>query len=74
MINHIMTSRWAGSGKSKVIDNITNWVNYILSGAETGQGGAETDQPLIVKCAFTGAGKIFKVDRKPDFFKVFSIL
>ena len=45
----------AGSGKSKVIENITNWVNYICSGAETGEGGHTTEQPLIVKCAFTGS-------------------
>ena len=45
----------AGSGKSKVIDVITNWVNYICSGAETGDGGHSTDLPLIVKTAFTGA-------------------
>ena len=26
-----------------------------MSGAETGDSGHSTDQPLIVKCAFTGA-------------------
>ena len=38
-----------------MIDVITNWVNYICSGAETGDGGHSTDLPLIVKTAFTGA-------------------
>ena len=45
----------AGAGKSRIIDCITNWVNYICSGAETGDSGHLTDQPLIVKCAFTGS-------------------
>ena len=50
-----MTLGGAGAGKSRIIDSITDWVNYIMSGAETGDSGHSTDQPLIVKCAFTGA-------------------
>ena len=45
----------AGAGKSRIIDSFTDWVNYICSGAETGDSGHLTDQPLVVKCAFTGS-------------------
>ena len=50
-----MVSGGAGSGKSTVIESVEEWVNYILSGLECGESGHTTDQPLLVKCAFTGA-------------------
>ena len=51
----LVVSGGAGSGKSTVIESVEEWVNYILSGLECGESGHTTDQPLLVKCAFTGA-------------------
>ena len=51
----LVVSGGAGSGKSTVIESVEEWVNYILSGLECGESGHATDQPLLVKCAYTGA-------------------
>jgi hypothetical protein len=51
----LVVSGGAGSGKSTLIECLEIWVNYILSGLESGESGHTTDQPLLIKCAFTGA-------------------
>ena len=51
----LVVSGGAGSGKSTVIESLEVWMNYILTGLECGESGHNTDQPLFIKCAFTGA-------------------
>ena len=51
----LVVSGGAGSGKSTLIESLETWMTYILSGHEVGESGHSTDQPILVKCAFTGA-------------------
>ena len=54
----LVVSGGAGSGKSTVIESLEAWLTYILSGHEVGQSGYSTDQPILLKCAFTGAAAV----------------
>ena len=46
---HIMVHGAAGTGKSTVIDLVTQWAQHILQ-----KSGDNPQQPYILKCAFTG--------------------